>query len=136
MRILVQILKIAALPLLAVALASSAYADSDILDCSRRSLAKAVNDGNGPKAIRFTGVCAGPIVISTDGLTLTGVGTAIIDGGKRDAVTIAGVHAVSLSNMEVRNGLNGIVGLNGAHLSLTNVQSHDNALSGISLQTS
>ncbi len=130
-----QITKMAALSLAVVTLAVSAYAD-DVIDCSHRSLAKAVNDGKGPKAVKFTGVCAGPIVISTDGLTITGVGTAIIDGGQQDAVTIAGVHAVSLSNLEVRNGLSGIVGLNGAHVSLTNVSSHDNALFGISLQTS
>ena len=75
-------------------------------------------------------------MISTDGLTLIGVGTAIIDGGNHDAVTVAGVHAVSLSNLEVRNGLNGIIGTNGEHVSLSNVKSHDNAMSGISFQTS
>jgi hypothetical protein len=41
---------------------------------------------------------------------------------------------VTLSDFEVRNGLNGIVGINGAHLTLSNVSSHDNAGLGITLQ--
>ena len=126
---------IAVSSLMAVALADCAHAANDVVDCSKRSLAKVVGDGVGQTTINFTGVCAGPIVISTDGLTLNGVGTAIIDGGKKDAVTIAGVHGVALGNFEVRNGANGIVGVNGAHLSLTNVSAHDNLASGIALQT-
>jgi len=116
------------------ALAVSVHA-ADTIDCGRRSLAKAISTGNGQSTIMFTGICNEPVVISTDGLTLIGVGTAIIDGGKQNAVTIAGVHGVSLENIEVRNGFNGIIGTNGAHVSLKNVRSHDNVLSGISLQT-
>src|SRR3954469_13401535 len=121
--------RIAGLPLAAVVLVVSLYAD-DTVDCSRRSLAKAISNGNGQSTIRFTGICNESVVISTDRLTLIGVGTAVIDGGKHDAVTIAGVHAVSLSNFEVRNGLNGIIGTNGTHVSLSNLKSHDNLLSG------
>ena len=75
------------------------------------------------------------MVITTDGLTLKGVGTAIIDGGGLNALTIAGVHAVSLSNFEVRNGLSGVVGTNGAHFNITSVNSHNNGLFGVTLQT-
>ena len=82
----------------------------------------------------FTGVCAGPIVIQADGVTLQGVGTAIIDGGGEDAVTIAGASRVLLAGIEVRNGLNGIVAVNGAHLWLTGVNAHNNEAFGISLQ--
>ena len=116
--------------------ASAAYADSE-LDCSKKSLADAVRDIVHDKdhTIRFTGVCAGPIVIRTDGLSLKGVGTAIIDGGGHDAVTVNGASRVSLTNIEVRNGVNGIIAVNGAHLTLTRVTSHDNFVFGISLQT-
>ena len=112
-------------------------ADNDPLDCSRKSLAEAVRDIRDDErtTIRFTGVCAGPIVIRTDGLTLKGVGTAVIDGGGHDAVTVRGASRVSLSNLEVRNGVNGILAVNGAHLALTDVSSHDNFVFGISLQT-
>ena len=80
-------------------------------------------------------MCAGPIHIRTDGVTIQGVGVAIIDGGGRDAVTIAGAHGVALSNFAVRNGLNGILGINGAHVTLTNVNVHANRVFGISFQT-
>ena len=52
------------------------------LDCSKKSLATAVADfRDKDPVIMFTGVCAGPIVIRADGVTLQGVGEAIIDGG-------------------------------------------------------
>jgi hypothetical protein len=115
---------------------AAAYADNDTLDCRRKSLADAVKDVHDKdQTIRFTGVCAGPIVIRTDGLSLKGVGTAIIDGGGHDAVTVTGASRVSLTNIEVRNGLNGIIAVNGAHLTLTRVSSHGNFVFGISLQT-
>jgi hypothetical protein len=80
-------------------------------------------------------VC-GPVVIATDGITLQGVGNAVIDGGgAADAVTVAGASRVSLEGVEVRNGINGIVAVNGAHLSLTAVDVHQNAVFGISIQT-
>jgi hypothetical protein len=115
--------------------ATSASADQP-LDCSRKSLAAAVADVHDKDpVIAFTGVCAGPIVIRTEGVTLQGVGEAVIDGGGQDAVTIAGAGRVSLNGIEVRNGLNGIVAVNGAHLSLSSLNVHDNLASGISVQT-
>jgi hypothetical protein len=113
----------------------SASADF-VLDCSRRSLGAAIEHVRGTDAvITFTGVCSGPIVIGTDGVTLRGVGMAVIDGGGQDAVTIAGASRISLEGVDVRNGLNGIVGVNGAHFSLTDVNVHDNRAFGISIQT-
>jgi hypothetical protein len=115
-------------------LTGPAFADKPPLDCGKKSLAKAVDDAKND-SISFTGICSGPIVIRSDGLSLIGVGTAIIDGGGQDAVTVAGAHGVSLANIEVRNGANGIIGTNGAHFSLTKVNVHDNPGFGISLQT-
>ena len=119
-----------------------AYAEKKPLDCSKKSLHDAVRGADETdRAILFTGVCSGPIVIRTDGLTLQGVGTAIIDGGgdggdgSHDTVTIIGARGVALTNIEVRNGLHGILGVNGAHFTLTNVNVHDNSMIGISLQT-
>ena len=115
---------------------SASVSASNPLDCSKESLAVAVAGAREKDAvIPFTGVCAGPIVITTDGLTLQGVGTAVIDGGGQNAVVVAGASRVSLGGIEVRNGLNGVVAVNGAHLSLTSVNVHDNGLSGVSLQT-
>ena len=106
------------------------------LDCSTRSLADAVAAVRGKNpVITFTGVCAGPIVIRADDVMLQGVGDAIIDGAGQDAVTIAGAGRVSLAGIEIRNGLNGVVAANGAHLSLTALNVHDNLVSGVSVQT-
>jgi hypothetical protein len=110
-------------------------ADNDVLDCSHRSLADAVENAGANQTIRFTGVCPGPIVIRRSGLTLKGVGTAVIDGAGGDAVTVAGASRTTLDNIEVRNGLSGVVASNGAHLQLTGLNVHDNAFFGISLQT-
>jgi len=81
-----------------------------VVDCSRRSLANVVDNNHARDiVIQFTGVC-GPVVINTDGITLQGVGNAVIDGGGlADAVTIAGASRVSLESLEVRNGINGLV---------------------------
>jgi Right handed beta helix region len=94
-----------------------------------------VRDKDKDRVITFTGVCEGPIVIRTEGLTLEGVGEAIIDGGGQDAVTVAGAGRVALAGIEVRNGLNGIVAVNGAHLTLTDLNVHHNVVSGITVQT-
>jgi hypothetical protein len=112
--------------LLSVLLFAATPASADQpLDCSRKSLAAAVADVHDKDpVIAFTGVCAGPIVIRTEGVTLQGVGEAVIDGGGQDAVTIAGAGRVSLNGIEVRNGLNGIVAVNGAHLSLSSLNVH------------
>jgi parallel beta helix pectate lyase-like protein len=119
-----------------VALAGTTVsADNDVLDCGHRSLAAAVKNADANHTIRFTGVCAGPIVIRRNGLTLKGIGTAVIDGGGSDAVTVTGASRATLTSIEVRNGLNGIVAANGAHLQLTGLNVHDNAVFGISLQT-
>jgi Right handed beta helix region len=117
---------------------TAVHADSDVVDCSHRSLAAAVRNADDQNlTIRFTGVCAGPIAIQTDGLVLQGVGTAVIDGGgAADVVTVSGASRVSLADFEVRNGVSGILGVNGAHLKLTRITSHDNFVFGISLQAS
>jgi hypothetical protein len=107
-----------------------------VVDCSRRSLANVIENVHvRDVVIRFTGVC-GPVVITTDGITLQGVGTAVIDGGEAaDAVTVAGASRVSLEDVDIRNGVNGIVAVNGAHLALTGVDVLQNAVFGISIQT-
>jgi hypothetical protein len=110
-------------------------AETPALDCSRKSLADAVAAVSKNTTISFTGVCAGPIVIAIDGLTLRGVGTAVIDGGGSDAVTITGSSRVSLIDFDVTNGANGIVARDGSHVSLTGVNAHDNSGAGIALQT-
>ena len=131
-----RVLRVLCVSLCLLNVASVANAAKGFVDCAKRSLADAVSDVKEKDlTIQFTGVCQGPVVITADGLSLTGVGTAVIDGGGGDAVTVAGATRVALANFAVRNGLNGIVGINGAHLTLNGVSSEDNAVFGITLQT-
>ena len=112
------------------------YADPAVVDCSKKSLADAVREADDKNlTITFTGICNGPVVVTTDGLTLKGVGMAIIDGGGADALTLTGTSRVSLIDFEVTNGINGIAIRDGAHVTLTGVNSHDNAHVGIGIQT-
>jgi parallel beta helix pectate lyase-like protein len=114
--------------------ATAAFSD-DTLDCGKKSLADAVQNVTAKNlTINFTGVCTGPIVITTDGVTLKGVGAAIIDGDGADAITIVGASNVSLIDLEVTNGSNGIVIRDGSHVAFTGVNVHDNTGSGIRLQ--
>jgi hypothetical protein len=129
-------LRICLVALCILSTAIVATAQQPPLDCSKKSLADAVRNASGKnQTISFTGVCTGPIVVATDGLTLQGVGTAIIDGDGNNAVTVAGASRVSLLDFEVTNGLNGIVVRDGAHVSLSGVNSHDNFATGVLLQT-
>ena len=124
------------IPLALCVLATTPALAEQPLDCSSRSLADAVATvREKDPVIRFTGICAGPIVIQADGVTLEGVGEAIIDGGGQDAVTIAGAGRASLVALKVRNGANGVVATAGGHVSLTDVNVHDNLASGIVLRT-
>jgi hypothetical protein len=123
--------------LLITLLAGGSAAHAGTLNCAKKSLSAAVARVKSPnRTITFTGVCTGPVDVRVDGLTLMGTGTAVIDGGGGDAVTVRGAGRVSLVDVEIRNGLNGIVATGGAHIALTNVSSHDNATSGIVLRSS
>ena len=120
------------------ALAGSAavYAEPEVVDCGKKSLADAVREASDKNStITFTGICSGPVVVTMDGLTLKGVGTAIIDGGGANALTLAGTSRVSLMDFEVTNGLNGIVVRDGSNVTLTGVNSHDNLRAGVLIQT-
>ena len=86
-----------------VAASTTAFAAKPLIDCSKKSLAEEVANAVSGDAIQFTGTCQGPIVVRTDGLALTGVGTAIIDGNGQDALTVSGAHGVSLTQFEVRD---------------------------------
>jgi hypothetical protein len=115
--------------------ATTGYADPAVVDCSKKSLADAVREASENSTITFTGICNGPVVVTIDGLTLKGVGTAIIDGAGADALTLTGTSRVALMDFEVTNGINGIAIRDGSHVTLTGVNSHDNAHVGVGIQT-
>lgn len=76
----------------------------------------------------LSGTCSGPITINRDNLTLDGRSTAIIDGQKKDAITINGASNVTLQGLTITDAKNGILANNGAHISVinTNVQGNSN----------
>ena len=114
---------------------SSLTSGAETLDCAKKSLAQEIEKTKSGDTITFTGVCLGPVIIRTDNLSLNGTGSAVVDGNEKNALVVAGAHGVTLSNFEVRNGVNGILGQNGAHISINSVTSKLNISSGISLQT-
>ena len=118
-----------------LAAATVPLAADPIVTCGVRSLADAIEHAQGTNpVISFTGVC-GPIVVTKDGVSLHGVGEAVIDGGGQDAVTVDGASRITLTGVEIRNGQNGIIAVNGAHISLSEATVHDNAGPGILVHT-
>lgn len=113
----------------------SLLAAADVLDCSRRSLADAVEKAKSGDTIHFSGICRGPVLITTDNITLSGKGAAAVDGRGMNAIVVYGAHGISLNDFEVRQGENGILGQNGAAIALNNIVSRNNKASGLSLQT-
>ncbi len=99
------------------------------------SLQEAVDRAEPGARLFVTGTCIGSITISRDRLTLRGNGTAIIDGDKKDAITIQGAQNITLENLDVRNGNNGIHLSGGANATITNVSVHDDGAIGILLES-
>jgi Right handed beta helix region len=105
------------------------------VNCDRgASLQEAIDRAQPGARILVSGTCLGQITIAQDRLTIRGDGTAVIDGGKKNAVTIHGAQNISLEELDVRNGKNGIVARSGAHFNLANVAVHDNSAIGILLE--
>lgn len=121
--------------LLAVSL--PVYAWTERVDCNRgASLAHAIQRAIPGTTLTITGTCRGPIVINKAGLTIRGSNSATIDGQEKDAVTVSSVTGVTLANLEVLNGINGVVAKNGANVDLMNVAVQDNASIGVLLEGS
>ena len=81
----------------------------------------------------LSGTCPGPIVINRGNLTLESRSGAVIDGQKKDTITVNGAANVTLGGLDIRNGINGILANNGAHLTIVNTDVHNNASMGILL---
>jgi hypothetical protein len=102
------------------------------LNCARgESLAAAVAYAFPNTLINVKGTCAGPITITTAGLQVSAVGTAGINGGGKDAVTISGARGVVLSGLAISGGANGVVAAGGAQVTLLNDAVSGNSQSGI-----
>ena len=117
----------------ALLLASTpALADNRQVHCDHgKSLAKVLEKAKPGETIHVSGTCQEAVTIKTDRITIDGDGSAIIDGGRAEAVTADGVRGVTLTGLTIRGGLNGVVVKGGAHLQLTGVTTQNHLVSGI-----
>jgi hypothetical protein len=124
-----------AVSLLTIAVAAPAFSQSRPtinLNCGRgESLATAAATAYPNTLINIKGACTGPINIATNGVQINGVGTASINGGGKDTVTVTGAQRVTLSGLSITGGGNGLVAQNGAQVLLQNDAVEHNTVSGI-----
>jgi parallel beta-helix repeat protein len=111
--------------------------DVKTVNCHQNaSLAEAIARADHGDTLIIKGVCKGPITITNDQLTLDGLGSGAIDGDEQDVVTINTARQVTLRGLEIRHGAYGLIANGVAQLTLTNVTSQHNAISGMLMQGS
>lgn len=109
------------------------------VNCNRRqTITKALKEAQSGDTIRVRGTCRETVIITTDGLTLDGSGSAVIDGGERDktVVTVDGAQRVVLRGFTVRHGRIGILGTGNASFALRETTVEEHAATGIRLEAS
>jgi parallel beta-helix repeat protein len=113
-----------------------------VVNCPTDSLAVALHNADDGDTIKISGTCSEPVTIFKDGLTLDGQGTAIIDGGGgfaqqnvlQGVITIAGARNVTIKNLTIQNGPDGVLAGRGATVVLDHVAAQDNADDGIQVE--
>jgi len=98
-----------------------------------RSLQVAIDCAAPGETLQLSGTCSGPLLIKGKSLTLAGKPGAVVDGSGQDAITVIGPAHVTLSNLTVQNGQNGINASGGAELSILNTKVQKNKVMGILL---
>ncbi|NIV36183.1 MAG: hypothetical protein GWN58_44070, partial [Anaerolineae bacterium] len=131
--------------LLALFASQDAGATTFVVNCGTgQSLGQVLKVAAQGSTIKLTGVCQERVIITTDGITLDGEGSAIIEGegvgpfpSEFDpVVTIDGAHGVTLKGLTVQNGPGeGVLAKNGASFRLENVTAQNNGNTGIVVST-
>ncbi len=114
---------------------------SIVVDCGAgQTIGAALLTALPGSTLLLTGTCNETVTITTDGLTLDGQGTTVIDGGgfppgnvAQGVITIDGARRVTLKNLTVRNGPDGVLALRGAAVILEQVIAENNADEGIQI---
>jgi len=110
-------------------------ADSYLVNCAKgMSLQHAVDHAEPGDVITISGACAGPIVVTKSRLTIRGLSGSSIDGQTKDALTIQGASNITLENLDIKGGANGIVLNASAAASILNSAVHDNGVIGILIE--
>ena len=121
--------------LLSVASIAAAQVSADV-DCgSGNTLARALREAQPGDTLRIAGTCPEFVTITTDRLTLDGLGSAILDAGGQGAaaINIEGAQGVVIRELTVRNSANGILIQRAAAVTLDNVTSEDNGVAGFQI---
>jgi hypothetical protein len=114
-----------------------------VVHCPTDSLAAALTTAKTGDTLTLSGICTERVTIATDGLTLDGQGSAILDGGgggtppstltgfSEGVITIIGARGVVLKGLTVQHGPDGIAGSQGASFTVQQVTARHNADDGI-----
>lgn len=118
--------------LLTVASIAAAQVSADV-DCgSGNTLARALREAQPGDTLRIAGTCSEFVTITTDRLTLDGLGSAILDAGGEGAaaINIEGAQGVVIRGLTVRNSADGILIQRAAAVTLDHVTSENNTDDG------
>jgi hypothetical protein len=110
------------------------------VDCgSRDTISGALASADPGDTLRISGVCSEKVIIRTDGITLAGVGGAVIQGGAAPQgveldglITIDGARDVVIRNLTIqRSRAEGIFATRGAAFTIESVIVQDNGGAGV-----
>jgi hypothetical protein len=106
--------------------------------CPEQTITSALNQTPGrPLTINVTGPCTENVTITRDDVTLQGTGAtkALITAANAalSTITLNGARRVTLDNLDVRGGSNGIAGVRGADFDLRNCTARNNTIRGVAV---
>lgn len=119
-------------------LPASLHAKTLHVDCNKgQNISSALKKANPGDTVSISGVCHEIVTLTTDGVTLDGAGSAVLDGGAiADALIVDGAQRVIIRGLNVQNGQFGILGRGGASFRLDNSKAEKNAKSGVRVEGS
>jgi hypothetical protein len=130
MKAIWQFRSIRILGLLLACIVPGSYAKTLQVQCGMpgQTIEKALTQADPGDTIYIQGTCTGPIIITTDYITIDGGGTAVIQGAGLaftlfdPLIGVSGAQGVAIQSLRVENAAGeGIAAQNGAAISLTNV---------------
>jgi hypothetical protein len=119
-------------------LTSSAQAKTLRVDCDKnQTVSSALKKAHAGDTVAISGTCQETVTLTTDGVTLDGAGSAVLDGGATaDVVVIDGAQRVTLRGLHIQNGQFSILGRGGASVALFNTSMQGNAKAGMRIEGS
>ena len=120
-----------------IGLTDRSLGDTLKVDCSQpeQTVTKALQQAKPGDIIRVTGTCKEAITIVTDDVVLEGHDNAVIDaqGATQGALTIDGARRVTIKQVTVQGGSDGVYAKRGATVRLEGVTAQENSDDGIEI---